>query len=596
MKIFWLTAAMSIGAFLSIRSQTINGKFLIIGDNDTSYTIKLQISVNQNTALLGNSVIRFSYDTSAFFFPPNPKANIDYKFYNLSNTKYYYSISHPSSNIISINVALISDTGATVTSNFLDLASIRFKKIIQSDNAKIQPTLLQFFSPLSSQLWNIGNWKYSSITPILSQASILDSTTVELSFSEQVDSISAADIINYTINNNISVKSAVISPDFTKVTLKTSVYSSNKTYLVTVQNLKDVFGNPILSGNNTFQYSYYGVNIPLNVTGVIVNNNHTVTIQFNKKLDPVSAVKEDNYSLSNNLAISQTSLMPDSETVSLKTLKLQNNIDYSLTIKNVKDQTGNLISPNPVVETIALPLKGNGIQKQNKFVQAVSSAWVQNFSPENVIDTQETNIEGSRWISATPMPDTLSLDMGKIDPLNSIRLSFYKWETGALYKYSIYSSTGTNSWNPLVQNVWSDSSEWSEVDFDSTKSRFIKIILLQSNQTEYASIWKVEAYGTYFEPAYISSFSIPKSFEISQNYPNPFNPSTKINYSIAKSCDVQLTIYDILGKKIKELVNSYKETGNYTVEFNANNLSSGIYFYHLQAGNFTETKKMMLMK
>lgn len=160
MKIFWLTAAMSIGAFLSIRSQTINGKFLIIGDNDTSYTIKLQISVNQNTALLGNSVIRFSYDTSAFFFPPNPKANIDYKFYNLSNTKYYYSISHPSSNIISINVALISDTGATVTSNFLDLASIRLKKLFSRIMQKFS---LLFYNFLALYLPNYGTLATGSI-------------------------------------------------------------------------------------------------------------------------------------------------------------------------------------------------------------------------------------------------------------------------------------------------------------------------------------------------------------------------------------------------------------------------------------------------
>ena len=86
------------------------------------------------------------------------------------------------------------------------------------------------------------------------------------------------------------------------------------------------------------------------------------------------------------------------------------------------------------------------------------------------------------------------------------------------------------------------------------------------------------------------------SFSLLQNYPNPFNPTTKIQYSISKSSFVTIKVYDILGKVVATLVNEEKRPGNYSVVFHAASLSSGIYFYRLQAGGFTETKKLIFLK
>lgn len=85
-------------------------------------------------------------------------------------------------------------------------------------------------------------------------------------------------------------------------------------------------------------------------------------------------------------------------------------------------------------------------------------------------------------------------------------------------------------------------------------------------------------------------------FELQQNYPNPFNPVTKITYSIPTSGKASLKIYDFLGREIRTLVDEFQNSGSYTVEFEANNLSSGIYFYALKMGQFSEQKKMMLMR
>lgn len=88
----------------------------------------------------------------------------------------------------------------------------------------------------------------------------------------------------------------------------------------------------------------------------------------------------------------------------------------------------------------------------------------------------------------------------------------------------------------------------------------------------------------------------PASFELKQNFPNPFNPTTTINYSLPNSSFVKLVVYNSIGQEIATLVNETIAAGNHSVEFDASNLSSGIYFYKLQAGSFVDTKKMILLK
>lgn len=90
--------------------------------------------------------------------------------------------------------------------------------------------------------------------------------------------------------------------------------------------------------------------------------------------------------------------------------------------------------------------------------------------------------------------------------------------------------------------------------------------------------------------------NLPTVFALSQNYPNPFNPSTTIQFSISHSQFVILKVYDNLGREVATLVNEEKLPGNYEVKFDGSNLPSGVYFYRLQAGNFSQTKKLLLLK
>ena len=85
-------------------------------------------------------------------------------------------------------------------------------------------------------------------------------------------------------------------------------------------------------------------------------------------------------------------------------------------------------------------------------------------------------------------------------------------------------------------------------------------------------------------------------YSLSQNYPNPFNPVTNIKFSIPTGSVVKLTVFDITGREVATLINQNLNAGSYTADFDASKLSSGIYFYTITAGDFTDTKKMMLVK
>ncbi|MEJ2193836.1 MAG: T9SS type A sorting domain-containing protein [Ignavibacteriaceae bacterium] len=112
-------------------------------------------------------------------------------------------------------------------------------------------------------------------------------------------------------------------------------------------------------------------------------------------------------------------------------------------------------------------------------------------------------------------------------------------------------------------------------------------------------LWVATNDGLWYNQLSPSSVESPndlKTFVLEQNYPNPFNPVTKIEYSVPQLSQVQLKVFDVLGNEIATLVNDEKDSGIYEVNFNASELSSGIYFYKLRAGSFADAKKMLLLK
>jgi hypothetical protein len=89
---------------------------------------------------------------------------------------------------------------------------------------------------------------------------------------------------------------------------------------------------------------------------------------------------------------------------------------------------------------------------------------------------------------------------------------------------------------------------------------------------------------------------VPAVFKLEQNYPNPFNPVTMINYQLPMVNDVELSVYDILGRKVATLVNTRQQAGHHQIEWDAGGFSSGVYYYSIRAGDFTDIRKMVLVK
>lgn len=123
----------------------------------------------------------------------------------------------------------------------------------------------------------------------------------------------------------------------------------------------------------------------------------------------------------------------------------------------------------------------------------------------------------------------------------------------------------------------------------------------------YAEYWDMFTFNLYGDPALERNgatatgsddpfSSHPTRIEMGQNYPNPFNAATTIEFSISTPRDIKLTVYDLLGRRIRVLVDEYRPAGSYTVDFDASDLTSGVYFYRLEAGKIAETKRMVLLK
>jgi hypothetical protein len=160
------------------------------------------------------------------------------------------------------------------------------------------------------------------------------------------------------------------------------------------------------------------------------------------------------------------------------------------------------------------------------------------------------------------------------------------------------SSDNRATWTGLNQSIPDTTVIPSQIAPDSLIPANVKT--LASGSSLYIAIARVT--GTTENSLVYTGTSVrlgnetPSTFLLSQNYPNPFNPTTAISYQLSAAGNVTLTVFDVLGKEVAILVNEKKEAGEHTIQFNASDLSSGMYFYTLHAGNVVETKKMILMK
>jgi hypothetical protein len=173
--------------------------------------------------------------------------------------------------------------------------------------------------------------------------------------------------------------------------------------------------------------------------------------------------------------------------------------------------------------------------------------------------------------------------------------------------------------NGIVTLKWSTATETNNLGFEVQRSQdnqnWNSLAFIKGNGTstfvhKYQFTDQVETTGIHYyklkQLDYNGDFnyskiieanvSKPLSFDLSQNFPNPFNTSTTIRYQLPKDNFVSLKVYDVLGKEVKTLIREFKKAGYYTINYSANDLSSGIYFYKLTTGQYSSTKKFILLK
>lgn len=154
-------------------------------------------------------------------------------------------------------------------------------------------------------------------------------------------------------------------------------------------------------------------------------------------------------------------------------------------------------------------------------------------------------------------------------------------------------STGNKQWSKQIPFNTSDV-RCADI-YQTADSSYVLTGSVQSSGMIFSYLIKTNSLGDFILDVKDSHQEL-SGFNLSQNYPNPFNPTTIINYSIPKTSFVSLKVYNVLGKEVAVLINEVKPAGNYNAEFNSGKIASGIYFYRIIAGQFSSTRKMILLK
>jgi plastocyanin len=157
--------------------------------------------------------------------------------------------------------------------------------------------------------------------------------------------------------------------------------------------------------------------------------------------------------------------------------------------------------------------------------------------------------------------------------------------------------TGPTEHTTTSSTVPSGASSWSEV-LNGSNTTYIYVVTTAGSYAYFCIPHPFMTGSFNASPIGITPIQgeIPKSFKLNQNYPNPFNPVTDIKFDIPKASYVKLSVLNILGQEVEILVKQQLNAGRYNADWNASNYPSGVYFYKLESADFTDTKKMVLIK
>ena len=222
----------------------------------------------------------------------------------------------------------------------------------------------------------------------------------------------------------------------------------------------------------------------------------------------------------------------------------------------------------------------------------------------------------TRW-SAKGTKQWLRLDLGQPRQLGEVEIAWYRGdERKALFE--IEASADGRNWRQVFSGTSSGRTTGPERYAVAAKTRFVRIVGRGNTENRWNSISEIQLYAG--DPIQLSSAALgggglesakgslletaeemPTAYGLDKNYPNPFNPSTVITYRLPKATKVKLTVYNVSGQRIAELVDKHQEAGEYQIQWDGRDaagapVGSGLYAYQIKAGNFRESRTMMLLK
>jgi hypothetical protein len=202
--------------------------------------------------------------------------------------------------------------------------------------------------------------------------------------------------------------------------------------------------------------------------------------------------------------------------------------------------------------------------------------------------TSSANTSFTVFQADSPLPVELSAFVSTVKN-NAVTLSWSTATEKSNYGFNVERSADKTNWVKIgFVNGSGNSNSVKNYSFTDKSANSGKM---------YYRLKQVDTDGKYeYSKIIEADLGLPKAYELSNNYPNPFNPSTTIRFSLPEKQNVKITIFNTLGQKVAEILNGEMEAGVHEVNFNASNLTSGIYIYRMDAGKFTQTKKMMLVK
>src|SRR5574338_1494599 len=426
---------------------------------------------------------------------------------------------------------------------------------------------------------------------------------VVINFSRQMNKTSVE--ANLTVNPSVAYTVNWSNNDKT-LTINTSNFNFNSIYDITIGgNAEGKYGHLFDGDGNGVGGDQYTLTIktkvpdviPPFVTFVYPSNNATnveykpvINVSFNELLK-TSTISSRFKVIRNSTQTNATGLLKyyvvngKSVLNFFITAPLVENESYTVKVLDgLEDIFGN---PTPADYIYEFTTGNSNYFSQNtidNFESGINNWWQPSASNSTVgINPLATNIVSNTTILNANTASTKSLQMN------------YEWDTTAndwLIREYFVPAVPSFQPNTLLQVFMFGDGSNNKLSFDSFQLTYA------NGNPNTGTLYFDDVRTATFSPTDVEEEigTTPVEFSLQQNYPNPFNPSTQIKFSLPQSSNVKIIVTDILGKEITTLVNDNLASGNYSVNFNASNLASGIYFYTLITDNFKQSKKMILMK